>query len=99
MLVSKDAKKLTQTIGENNWLKYSIELSIDEIKPLDIPLYTKQYDLDIIIIDLENEQNEILQKEYKQISKDQNVSVLFINPHNSYKNKVKKVIGSHKLFQ
>lgn len=95
MIVSYDHQKIIQTVLHNDWLKYSIVHSLNEMKPSEMTLYTKQFDLDLLIIDLK-EKND-LKEEYKQISDRLNLPLLFLNP-DSKKAKLERIIGEYKLF-
>ena len=97
MIVSKDKQKIVQAILHHDWLKYSIEQGISDLNPNDIQLYLKQFDLDIIIIDLQDK-DEGLEAKYKQEGADQNVKVLFLNPKKTTKTQLTKIIDRYKLY-
>ncbi|MBL7790465.1 MAG: hypothetical protein JNL75_11605 [Chitinophagales bacterium] len=97
MLVSKNYKDIAQSIIHNDWLKYSLEHSVGELNPKDISLYMKQYDLDILIIDLKENLSTI--EDYKLAGKSENLKLFFLNPLNPKFYQLKKIIGKYKLYQ
>lgn len=97
MIVSRDNQKMIQTILHHDWLKYSIEHGINDLNPSDIQLYTKQFDLDIMIIDLKGKDKELIAK-YREESANQNLKVFFLNPGKAKKTVIKKIIDQYKLY-
>lgn len=97
MIVSRDNQKLIQTILHQDWLKYSLEHGINDLNPSDIQLYTKQFDLDIMIIDLKGKDKKLL-AEYREEGANQNVKVYFLNPGKGSKTILKKIIDQNKLY-
>jgi hypothetical protein len=97
MIVSRDNQKLIQTILHQDWLKYSIEQGISDLNPSDVQLYIKQFDLDIMIIDLRGKDKELL-AEFKRANTDYNVKLLFLNPRKTDKIVLEKIIDRYKLY-
>jgi hypothetical protein len=97
MIVSRDNQKLIQTILHQDWLKYSIEQVVSDLNPSDVQLYVKQFDLDIMIIDLRGKDKELL-AEFKRANTDYNVKFLFLNPRKTNKIVLEKIIDRYKLY-
>jgi hypothetical protein len=97
MIVSRDNQKLIQAILHNDWLKYSVEHGISDLNPSDVQLYVKQFDLDIMIIDLKGKNKELL-AEYREESVNQNVKVFFLNPGKAKNTVLEKIIDRYKLY-
>lgn len=96
MLIAKHSQGIVHTLLQNDWLRYSIECKMEVLKPDDIPLYVKQFDLDLILIDMKD--NAHAAEDYAKVCQQLSVCVFFVNI-NAPKNQLEKIIGNYKLYR
>jgi FlaA1/EpsC-like NDP-sugar epimerase len=97
MIISPYHNSISKLLIQQKWLNYSIEYSIDKIQCEDMTLYITQYNLDIIIIDINSLDEPIKNWEIKL--KSVNANFFFLNPSKTDKLNIKKVIGNLKLYR
>lgn len=92
LIISSNHDNISKILNQQKWLNYSIEYGVDKIQFEDLGLYITQYNLDLIIIDVNSLKESI--EEWIIKLKSIKSKFFFLNPRKTDNLRLKKVIAN-----